>query len=215
MAKTERITTLVLHKRGDTGTTNANATRRSGQIPGVLYGHGGSEAVSVDARALADLVAGGGASHIVDADIDGTHDSVLLREVQRDPITRRAIHADFQRVSKGEAIYAAISIVTVGVSIGVKDAGAVMDVVTHAVEVKGPADKIPDNFEVDVSHLNVGEHVSAADLKLPAGFTLVTPHDTVIVSVEQSRTARDAEEAAPAAPEPAADAAAPAPAAGA
>lgn len=191
MAKLARVTSVTIYPRADVGTTGAKRARAEGKIPGALYGHGGTQAISVDLKALADLIATGGASHVVDATIDGKHESVLLREVQRNPITHRPISADFQRVSQTEAITASIAIVTTGVPVGVKDEGGVMDVVTHALDVKGPAGKLPEQFEVDVNKLAVGDHVSAGDIKLPSGFTLITPSDTVIVAVEASKTAAD------------------------
>jgi large subunit ribosomal protein L25 len=213
MAKLERVTTLTIHPRSDIGTTGAKRARREGKVPGALYGHGGSEAISVDARTLADLLSTGGQSHIVDATIAGKHESVLLREVQRDPITHRPISADFQRVSQTEEIYASVAVITVGTAPGVKDSGGVMDVVTHALEIKGPAGKLPEHFEIDVSGLAVNDHITAGDVKLPAGFTLITPAETIVVAVEGSRTASDdaaltaAAAAAAPAPEPAAPAA--------
>jgi large subunit ribosomal protein L25 len=209
MAKLERVTTLTIHSRAESGTTGAKKARREGRVPGALYGHGESQSISVDARTLADLLSTGGQSHIVDATIDGKHESVLLREVQRDPISHRPIAADFQRVSQTEAIYASIAIATVGVAPGVKDQGGVMDVVTHALEVKGPAGKLPEHFEIDVTALNVNDHVTAGDIPLPNGFTLITPPETIVVAVEGSRTASDdAALTAAAAPAPAAEPAA-------
>jgi large subunit ribosomal protein L25 len=191
MAKQARITNVIIHQRAEIGTTGAKKARREGRIPGALYGHGGSEAISVDAKTLNDLLTSGGQSHIVDATIGGKKESVLLREVQRDPISHRPIAADFQRVSSTEAIYASVAIVTVGVAPGVKEGGGVMDMVTHALEVKGPAGSLPEHFEIDISGLNVNDHITAGDVKLPAGFTLVTPAETVVVAVEGSRTASD------------------------
>jgi large subunit ribosomal protein L25 len=211
MAKLQRVTTVTIETRAGSGTTGAKKSRREGKVPGALYGHGDAQAIAVDMRTLADLIATGGASHVVDATIDGKHESVLLREVQRNPITHRPISADFQRVSQTEAITASIGIITVGVATGVKESGGVMDVVTHAIDVKGPAGKLPEQFEIDVSALNVYGHITAGDVKLPAGFTLITPADTVIVAIEAGRTA--AEEAALTVAAPAAEAPAAAPAA--
>jgi large subunit ribosomal protein L25 len=191
MAKQERVTSVTIHQRTEVGTTGAKKVRREGRIPGGLYGHGGAEAISVDAKTLNELLTSGGQSHIVEATVGGKKESVLLREVQRDPITHRPITADFQRVSQTEAIYASVHIVTVGVPPGVKEGGGVLDMVTHALEVKGPAGKLPDHFEIDVSTLNVNDHITAGDVKLPAGFTLITPPETVVVAVEGSRTASD------------------------
>jgi len=209
MAKLQRVTSVTIHQRAETGTTGAKKARREGRIPGALYGHGTAEAIAVDARTLNDLLSTGGQSHIVDATIGGKKESVLLREVQRDPITHRPIAADFQRVSLTEEIYASVNIVTVGVPPGVRDQGGVMDIVTHALEVKGPAGKLPEHFEIEVGELNVNDHITAGEVKLPAGFTLITPPDTVVVGVEGSRTAADdaaltaAAAPAAAAPEPA------------
>jgi large subunit ribosomal protein L25 len=196
--KTASVGELTIEHRDHTGTSSARAVRHAGKIPGVLYGHGAPNPIAIEAKALEGLLLSGGKSHIVDATIDGVHDSVLLREVQRDPITHRPIHADFQRVTKGEAITASVSIVTTGTPVGVKDEGGVLDFVTRSIDVKGPADKIPESIEIDVAPLNVGEHISASQVPLPAGFTLLTPSDSVILSVEGSRTAQEAEEAAPA-----------------
>lgn len=191
MAKLQRVTTVTIETRAHIGTTGAKKARRDGKVPGALYGHGGSQAIAVDMRTLSDLISTGGASHVVDATIDGKHESVLLREVQRSPISHRPISADFQRVSQTEAITASIAIVTLGIPLGVKDEGGVLDVVTHAIDIKGPAGKLPEHFEIDVSTLSVNDHVTAGDVTLPAGFTLITPADTVIVAVEGSRTASD------------------------
>jgi large subunit ribosomal protein L25 len=210
MAKLERVTTLTIHMRAKTGTTGAKAARREGNVPGILYGHGSPVSIAVASRDLADLLATGGQSHIVDATLEGKHDSVLLRDVQRHPISHRPIAADFQRVSQTEEIYATVPIVTVGVAPGVKDDGGVMDTVTHALEIKGPAGKLPEELTVDVSALGIGGHILASQVALPAGFTLVTGGETTVVSVELTRAI--AGENAPA--EPVADAAT-APAAGA
>ena len=209
MAKLERVTNITLHARPATGTTGAKAARRDGNVPGVVYGHGGSQAITIDMKSLSDLITTGGQSHIVDATIDGKHESVLLRDVQRDPLTFRPITVDFQRVSQTEAINATVAIHVVGVAAGVKDEGGVMDTVTHAIDVKGPAGKLPEHFEVDVTKLAVGEHITAGDIKLPAGFTLITAAETTVVSIEGAR-AEDPTLEAPVAEEPAA---APAPAA--
>ena len=213
MAKHERVTTMTIETRTDIGTTGAKKARLAGKVPGALYGHGGSQAITVEMKDLSALISTGGSGQVLDATIDGKKESVLLREVQRSPITHRPISADFQRVSQTEAITASIAVHMVGIAPGVKDEGGVMDVVTHALDVKGPAGKLPESFEIDVTALNVGDHISAGDVKLPAGFTLITPSDTVIVAVEGSKTesedaaitaAAPAPEAAPAAAAPAA-----------
>ncbi len=188
MAKSERVSTLTLHSRERVGTTGANASRQAGQIPGVLFGHGSNPVpIAIDARELSALISSGGQSRIMDATLGGTHESVLLREVQRHPVTHRPLNADFQRVSQTEAILATVSVHTVGVARGVKDAGGIMDVVSHTLDIKGPAGKIPEHLEVDVTELGVGDHIVAGDVKLPADFVLVTARETTVVAIELPR----------------------------
>jgi len=188
MAKSERVSSLTLLPRERVGSTGANAVRQAGQVPGVLFGHGGASiAIATDARALSQLIASGGQSRIVEATLGGTKESVLLREVQRHPVTHRPLTADFQRVSLTEKLSASVAIHTVGVARGVKDAGAIMDVVTHNLQIYGPAGKIPEYLEVDVTELGVGDHITAGEVKLPAEFELETPAETTVVAIELPR----------------------------
>ena len=187
MSKPHNLSSLTLEPRDKIGTTASHALRRVGKIPGVVYGHGEATPISVDAKQLADLILSGNKSRIVDAAIGAKHDSVLLRRIEADPLTRKPLSVDFQRVTKDEAISSSVTVVTAGTPIGVRDQGGVMDVIAHTLEIKGPADSIPDNLTVDVSNLGVHEHVLAGDVQLPSGFTLITPADTVVVSVEITR----------------------------
>jgi len=201
--KAAKIVSLALHPRPRVGTTGAHAERHAGRIPAVVYGHGSDPlAVSVEYKALDDLLHGGCRNQLIEAQVGGRTDTVMLRDVQRDPVSRKVIHADFQRVSRTEKIYATNGIVTLGVARGVKDFGGVLDVVTHEVEIVGPADQVPDHLEVDVTELGLHDHITAADIKLPEGFTMYTTGTTIVVAVEPSRTEREAEEAAAAAAAP-------------
>ncbi|MBC5801089.1 MAG: 50S ribosomal protein L25 [Candidatus Eremiobacteraeota bacterium] len=194
---------LAASTRAKTGTTASAALRRSGKIPASLFGHGSAPtAVALDAKAFDALLHAGGKNQLLDITLDGgTPDTALVREVQRDPITRRVVHADLQRVSATEEIDASLPLVAVGVAEGVKNGGGVMDIVFHTVEVSGRANALPEALEADVSALVIGGHFTAGDLKLPAGLKLEMDPATVLISIEASRTAAEAAEAAPAAPE--------------
>lgn len=189
---------LSVQQRTKLGTTGAQALRAVGKIPAVLYGHGvGAEHIAVDAHAFEELIHRAGRNAIITL-VDGgkKNQTALVREIARNPVSRRIVHADLQRVSADETIDARLAIVTVGVADGVRNSGAVMDVITHELEISGPANKIPEHLEVDVTELGMHEHVTAGEVKLPPGFRLLTAPDTVVVAIEASRTARDLEEAA-------------------
>jgi large subunit ribosomal protein L25 len=194
---------LSVEPRAKVGTTGANALRATGKIPAVVYGHGNvPDHIAVDAHEFEELLHHGGRNSIITL-TDGARkrQTALLRQIQLHPVSRRILHADLQRVSADETINTRLPIVTVGVAEGVRNSGAVMDVVAHELEVEGPASRFTENLEVDVTALGVYEHVTAADVPLPAGFKLLTSPETIVVSIEPSRTARELEEAAPAAEE--------------
>jgi large subunit ribosomal protein L25 len=192
---------LNIERRDGGGTTKARALRRSGKVPGILYGHGSTEPIAVDRRAFDDLLHHGGRTGLIELKLGGKRfDTALVREVQIDPVSRRPIHVDLQRVSANETVHAKLPIVTSGTADGVRNFGGVMDVIVHELDVEGPANKLPDHLEVDVTDLGIHDHVTAGEVKLPGGFKLLTPADAIVVTVEASKTARALEEAAAAVP---------------
>jgi large subunit ribosomal protein L25 len=194
---------LTIERRDGGGSTKAHALRRSGKVPGVLYGHGSNESIAVESRALSDLLHHGGHTGLIELKLGGKKlDTALVREVQIDPVSRKPIHVDLQRVSATEKVHTKLPVVTVGTADGVRNFGGVMDVIVHDLEIEGPANKLPDHLEVDVTELGIHQHLNAGDVKLPAGIKLLTPADTIIVTVESSKTARALEEAEAAAGAP-------------
>jgi large subunit ribosomal protein L25 len=190
--------TLPVERRTRVGTTSAAALRRAGKIPGVVYGHGTEPLhVSFEAKVFDDLMHHGGRTGLLTLTLDGhKSDTALVREVARNPVTRKVVHVDLQRVSEHEDVRATIPLVTVGTPRGVRDFGGVMDVIVHEIEVEGPVDELPDHLEIDVAELGIHQHASAADIKLPPGFKLLEEPDMIVVSVESSKTAQHLEEAA-------------------
>src|SRR5579884_10564 len=192
---------LTIERRDRSGSTTARKLRRAGKVPGVLYGHGSSEAIAVDARMLDELLHRGGRTGLVELKLGGKKlETALVRELQIDPVSRKTIHVDLQRVSATETVHTKLPLVMVGTPDGVRNMGGVMDVIVHELEVEGPANKLPDHLEVNVDSLGIHQHVNAGDVQLPAGFKLLTPPDTIVVTVESSKTARALEEAEVAAP---------------
>ena len=195
-------TSLAVTKREKTGTTASHHVRHEGKVPGVLYGHGSEPlAIELDARAFDELLHAAGKNALLDIAIDGKPDTALVREVQRHPITRRVIHADLQRVSATEEISASLPLVAVGVADGVKNSGGVLDTVLHQIDVKGPANALPEQIEVDVTAMGVGDHITAGDVKLPGKLKLDMDAHAILFSVEASKTEAEAAEAAPAVPD--------------
>jgi large subunit ribosomal protein L25 len=189
---------LTAQPRETVGTSSAQRLRRDGKIPAVLYGHGTPPLhIAVDARAFDDLLHHGGRTGVITLTMDGKKaDTALVREIARNPVTHKIAHIDLQRVSEHEAVHANVPVVTAGTSRGVRDFGGVMDVLVHELEVEGPVDELPDQLEVDVRDLGIHQHITASQVQLPKNFKLLTPGDTIVVSIEASKTAQHLEEAA-------------------
>ena len=189
---------LHIERRSEVGTSSARGLRGAGKIPLVLYGHGSApESLAADGRAFEELLQRGGRSGMITLTDDGkTKDTVLVREIQRDPVSHRIIHADLLRVSAHESVRTRARVVPTGTARGVREFGGVMDVLAHEIEIEGPVDSLPSQLDVDVRELGIHEHVIASDIALPTGFTLLTAPDTVIIAIEPSKTAHQLEEAA-------------------
>ncbi len=189
--------TLPIERRERTGTTSAHALRAAGKVPGVLYGHGTDPLhLAFEARVFDDIVHHGGSNGVITLVVDGKKsDMAMIREVQRNPVSRKIDHVDLQRVTAHEEVHAKVTIATIGVALGVKEFGGVMDVLVHELEIEGPVDELPDRFDVNVTELGIHQHITAGDIPMPKGFKLLTPADTIVVSVEASKTARQLEEA--------------------
>lgn len=187
---------LTIERREGAGSTKARKVRAEGKVPGILYGHGSSEPIAIERRALDELLHHGGRTGLVQLELGGKKlDTALVRQIQIDPVSRRAIHVDLQRVSANETVHAKLRLVMTGTPDGVRNMGGVMDVIAHELEVEGPANKLPDQIEIDVTGLGIHDHVIASQVQLPAGFKLAGNPDAVVVTVESSKTAHALEEA--------------------
>lgn len=190
--------TLPIEHRVKIGTTGAQALRRDGKVPAILYGHGTAPMhLAFDEKLFDDLLHKGARTGVLTLMLDGKKaDTALVREVTRNPVSRKIQHVDLQRVSEHESVHAKLPLVAVGTARGVRDFGGVLDVLVHDVDVEGPVDEFPDHLEVDVTDLGIHQHASASDIKLPKGFKLMLAADTIVVAVEPSKTEKHLEEAA-------------------
>ena len=201
--------TLVAELGRGTGKSVARATRRAGKVPAVVYGLStDTESVAVNARELGHILSGpGGANTLINLDMGGKQELVLARQIVRHPVKHTLVHVDLIRVSRDTAVSAEVPINLVGEAEGVKDGGIVEQVLfTLSIEAK-PAD-LPNLLEIDVSALNIGDHLSVADLTLPQGVTATQDPDTQVVHVSQPRGLALPEEEEAAAAEAEAEAAA-------
>ncbi len=169
---------LKVEKRELHGKRNSRRMRRAGRIPIVLYGHG-EESLSlvVAADQLAAALRHG--ARVVDLD-GAVKEKAFIRELQWDPFGTEVLHADFTRVSADERISIEVAVVLRGESPGVKDGGHV-EHLHHTVEIECLAIAIPEKLDLRIAALGLDQSLRARDIELPAGVTLLTDADEIIV----------------------------------
>ena len=146
--------------RARTGKGGARASRREGRIPGILYGDKATPlTIDVDYKAInTQLHTGHFQSTIFMLDLDGAKTRVIPRQVQLDPIRDFPIHVDFMRVGEHSLVTVEVPVrfLNEAASPGIKR-GGILNVVRHEIQVRCPADAIPEHFDVDLTGLEIGE----------------------------------------------------------
>ena len=182
--------------RKDEGKGASRRLRHAGQVPAVVYG-GGSEPQSVQLNQEKTWVASQKEwfySSIIDLDVDGKVEKVLLRDMQRHPYKQVIMHLDFQRVNQNEAIRMSVPLHFVNGEIS--PAGKAADVVVMheltEVAISCLPGDLPLNIEVDLSKLELGDTVHLSSLVLPKGveipqLKLGPDHDVAVVVARQGR----------------------------
>ena len=192
-------------RRESIGKGAARKARAAGLIPGVLYGRGETPvALNVSAREFDLAVHRKGGNPIIGLALGGGEYTALIRDVQYDPVTRGIIHLDFQHISLTETIEVEVPIRLVGIPVGVKDGGGILEPIARELKVRCLPTVIPPAVDVDVSALNIGDSVHVRAISVPEVTILTDPDVTVATVVPPTVHVEEkpAEEAAVAPTEP-------------
>lgn len=205
MAETKALTATV---RSGIGKGAARSVRREGRIPAVIYGGGDpAEAISLDYREVNKLIyAGHFLTTIFDIDIAGAKHRVIPRDYQLDPVKDQPLHVDFLRLKPGSTLRVNVPVHFINQDIcpGLKKGGS-LNIVRHTVEMRVPADAIPDAITADLAEFDIAESVHISAVPLPPGCKpTITDRDFTIATIVPPLAAAET----PAAAAPAAGAAA-------
>jgi len=184
--------------RNERGKNASRRQRAQGLVPVTVYG-GGKETASANVvkREFATLLRGHGRNVIFTLNIDGAATPVKVAEMQVDPVTGTLIHMDLMRISLTEKSKFEIQIRTVGEADSVKNLGAIIEVVTHSIEVRCLPGDLPSIVEVDVTPLGIGDNFKVGDLKLDSKIEVLDDPETVIATVVAPRVEEPAPEVTP------------------
>ena len=190
--------TIRVHEREKTGKGANRRLRRDGWIPAVVYG-GDKESVPIrveKARFLEVLREAGSENAVFLLELAGADKKrhTMIRDIASDPITHQVLHVDFQRILMDQVITVSIPIELVGTPAGVKNQGGVLDFVTREVEIECLPGDIPQKVTLDVSALEIGDHLELKDIEFPGRVELMEEPDRVVVSITAPQIEEEPEE---------------------
>ena len=178
---------ITVEKRPSRGKNEARRTRMAGKVPAVVYGAGKDTVpITVDVRSLSDAFRGGAGENaifLLKLGDTGETRHAMIREFQRDPVSRRPVHLDFVRVLMDTKIRVRVPVEVVGVAKGVKVDAGILDFVTREIEIECLPGNIPEHLPLDVTELAIGDALRISDLNAPEGVEVVDDLEKVIVHV--------------------------------
>lgn len=184
--------------RENTGTGGARAARRSGAVPGVLYGGGKAPvAISVNEKDFRkNLYTGKLLGHLVTLKYGKETQPVIAKDVQFDPVTDRPLHFDLMRVKEDQTIKIEVPVHFINEDqCKAFRQGGSLEIVRHSVEILVRADHIPEDLIVDLAGHKLGDTIRWSDVKVPADVEpTITDRDFVIASIKTSSAAKAADE---------------------
>jgi large subunit ribosomal protein L25 len=172
--------------RTEFGKGSARRTRRAGRVPAVLYGHGQDVVhLSLPAREFAAALRNGGTNVLLTIALDGKEQLALTKAVQRDPLKRTHEHVDLLLVRRGEKTTVEVPVVIVGEVAP----DTIPNHQLNSVSIEADATKLPEHIEVDVTGREAGHNITAGDLVLPRGATLITDPEALVIGFLGAPTA--------------------------
>ena len=181
---------ITAEQRTEFGKGAARRIRRDDKIPAVVYGHGGDPLhVSLPGHETMMALKHGGANALLDLQIDGSSQLALTKQVQIDPIRRVIEHVDFVAVRRGEKVTVDVPIHLVGTA----KSETLVVTENSTVQLEAEATHIPEFIEVSIEGAEVGTLIHASDLEFPAGSTLLSDPELLIVNVTQQRSEEELE----------------------
>jgi len=189
--------TLPAETRDRAGKGASRALRRDGRVPAVVYG-GNEEPLTIhveEKELIRQLGTGHFFNSLVDVEIGGKKLRTLPKDVAFHPVSDRPLHVDFLRLSKDASVHVNVPVLFVNedASPGLKR-GGVLNIVRHELELVCEADKIPDDIQIDVTGLDVGDSIHISHVKLPKGSaSAITDRDFTIATIVAPSGMRSAE----------------------
>ena len=202
--------TIAAEGRDARGKNEARRLRAKGSMPAVVYGGAeGATAVAVSPKELSRILnSKTGHNTIFNLSLPGNAATpVMIVDWQFDPIKDSLLHADLKRIDLTKRITVKVPVVTHGDPKGVKLQGGIHEIVTREIEIECLPDEIPEQFDVNVAELVIGQNIRVSEIPLTGSMKLLSSPDAVVshvvaLRVEEAPAAETVEAAATPAAEP-------------
>ena len=193
--------------RTDMSKGRMKQVRREGFVTASVFGHD-DEPVSleVNLKDIADQIKASeaGMMALIDLKVTGAPKKadgiVMIKSFYKDPLTRKVLDLQLQRVSLKEKMHVKVPVEIIGEAAGAKE-GGILEQVTTELEVKCLPNNIPSKFEVDVTNLGIGQHIRVSDIAVSSDVEMLSDPETLIANCSASHAAKSAEDTAEAAAE--------------
>ncbi len=181
---------LTAQVRTATGKGASRRARREGKVPAVLYGHGADpQHLELNARDFSAVLRNAGTNAVLTLDIGGTEQLALTKALEIHPIRRNIQHADLLVVRRGEKVTVEVNVVVEGDAVP----GTLVTQDTNSIEIEADVQSIPENLTVSVEGVAAGTQITASDIELPQGVTLVSDPELLVVNIVVAPTEADLE----------------------
>ena len=190
-------TNLIATVRENSGSAQSRRSRGEGNIPAVVYGLGMEPvSVEIDAREFTNaLKTEAGSNVIFNLEIGKENYTALAREIQKHVYRNEFLHVDFIQVDLSQTVDADVQVNFTGIPMGVKEEGGVIQTVNSTITITALPTNIPTSLDLDISGLNVGDNLAAADVDLPEGVELANDEDdSILITITIPRAAVEEEE---------------------
>lgn len=190
------MATKMKAQKRESGTPQSSLTelRGKGEVPGVVYGYQAETTpLTVNELDLIKTLRESGRNGVINLELDGKKYNVVLSDYQMDALKGNFKHVDFLAINMSDELEIAVAVHTEGEAAGEKE-GGIVNQPNREVHIKVKPSEIPDSIEVDVSKLEIGDHLSVGDIRDTVSYEILDEDDFLLVSVTAPRTQEEIDE---------------------
>lgn len=174
---------LKAQTRSERGKKYNAKLREQGNIPGIIYGHKQEpQAIALNEHDFVEVLHHG--KKLMDVEVDGKAEKLLLKELQYDHLGKKIIHTDFLRVDLSEKVTVTVPLAFKGTAVGITE-GGILEEHLDSIEIECTVTEIPESIDVSVKGLKIGDFMEVKDIVLPPNMKLVTSPELLVIACKE------------------------------